>query len=171
MSSPRIPRAPVNLDPNTFGDSPAALYLVDILNKKDDIVLCRKVAKSLSEGRALISDIARAHLEYDALSTRTFAKLLPLISEENKRIGMRLQVKDPLITNLVINILESGSKRWKRRVQEAKRRQQQIARNSVPGASVQWVPASPIVGEVTSETVRLRSKRRLARKGKIDTLY
>jgi len=172
MSSPRTPPKPVSLDANTFGDAPAAIYLVELLNKKNDPLLARKTAKILAEGRELIADLARAHLDYDALSTKTLARLIPLISEHfQKKVAEPLRAHDEHIANLTINVLEGTLKTWKNRVQHARRKERILAKDLPPGATKEWIPAKPLLEEVNSEILRTRSKNYLARKGKVDSLY
>lgn len=172
MSSPRNPVKDLALDPNTFGDTPAAIYLVDLLNKKNDPVLARKTAKILAEGREIVSDLARAHLDFDALTTKTLARIIPLLSQHFKtKAAEPLRLIDEHVANLTINILEGSLKTWKNRVQEARRTERSMARDLPPGTSKQWVPAKPLANEVTSEILRKRSKRYLQKKGKSDTLY
>ncbi len=172
MGSPRNPPKPVSLDPNTFGDAPAAIYLVELLNKKNDPLLARKTAKILAEGRELIADLARAHLEFDALSTKSLARLIPLISEHfQTKVAEPLRAHDAHIANLTINVLEGSLKTWKNRVQHARRKERLIAKELPPGTSKDWIPAKPLLEEVNSETLRKRSKEYLARKGKVDSLY
>jgi len=172
MSSPRKPVKDVALDANTFGDTPAAIYLVELLNNRNDHVLARKTAKVLAEGRELISDLARAHLEFDALTTKTLARLIPMLSEyfHNKSVTP-LRIIDSHIADLAINVLEGSLKTWKNRVQKARRTERSTARNLPPGASKQWIPAKPLSNEITGEVLRNRSKKYLQRKGKPDTLY
>ncbi len=172
MSSPRLPPKDVSLGPNTFGDTPAAIYLVELLNKKNNPVLARKVAKILAEGREIVSDLARAHLEYDALTTKTLARLIPLLSEYfQTKAAEHLRPFDEHIANLTINVLEGSLKTWKNRVQHARRAERAMARELPPGVSKQWVPAKPLLNETTGEVLRKRSKRYLQKKGKVDTLY
>jgi hypothetical protein len=172
MSSPRNGPKPVAIEPRTFGGSPAAIYLADLLVQKNDPVLARKVARTLAEGRSLIADIARAHLDFDALPTKTLARLLTLISTHYQtQIAEPIRKTDAHVANLVINILEGGLKTWKRRVQEARRKERVMARSRPPGAAAQWLPAVPLLDEVSDEDLRLRSKRNLAKHGKLDTLY
>ncbi len=172
MSSPRPTPSALCLDPRTFGDAPAAVYLAEVLNQRQDRVLARKVAKVLAELRELVADVARAHLEYDALSTRSFARLLPMLSAQAQvRVPQALAGHDPLVMNLTMNVAEGAVKTWKRRVEQARRQEKQLARELPPGTPVQWVPAKPVQGEVTPDLLRERSKRFLRRKGKRDTLY
>ncbi len=172
MSSPRSPVKPVTLDRHTFGDTPAAIYLVEMLNKKNDPLVARKTAKIIAEGREMIADLARAHLDYDALSTKTLARLIPLISEHfHLQAAEPLRAHDEHIANLTINILEGSLKTWKNRVQHARRAERTTAKKLLPGASKEWVPAKPLPSEVNAEVLRKRSKDYLARKGKTDSLY
>lgn len=172
MSSPRKPPQDVALDSNTFGDTPAAIYLVELLNKKNNPVLARRTGKILAEGRELVADLARAHLEFDALTTRTLARLIPMISEYfHTKAAEPLRLVDEHIANLAINVLEGSLKTWKNRVQQARRSERTMARNLPPGTSKQWVPAAPLLNEVTGDVLRKRSKKYLARKCKLDTLY
>jgi hypothetical protein len=172
MSATRPPLKPVALELRTFGDTPAAIYLAELLNQRNDPLLARKTAKVIAEGRELISDLARAHLEYDAISTRTFARLLPLISAHTQtKAAEALRATDPHIANLAINVLEGGLKVWKNRVQHARRSEKKAAKELPPGVSATWVPAGPLSLEVDSSLLRRRSKKNLARKGKTDSLY
>ena len=172
MSSPRNPPKPVALHHNTFGDTPAAIYLAELLNRRNDPVLARKTAKILAEGRELVADLARAHLEFDALTTKTLARLIPLLSEYfQTKAAESLRAVDDHIANLTINVLEGSLKTWKNRVQQARRSERTMARELPPGTSKQWVPANPLLNEVTGDVLRKRSKRYLERKGKSDTLY
>lgn len=171
MSSQRSAPSPVTLDSRTFGGSPAAIYLAELLNQKNDPVLARKTAKILAEGRELIADLARAHLDYDALSTRTLARILPLVSAYNQAHATEpLRATDPHIANLATNVLEGTLKVWKRRVQEARRKEKSLAKNQAPGTSVQWLPAHPLPDETSNALLQARSKRHLANAGKVDTV-
>lgn len=172
MSSPRNPPKDVSLDLNTFGDTPAAIYLADLLNQKNNPVLARKTAKILAEGREIVADLARAHLEYDALTTKTMAKLIPLLSAYfQTKSAEPLRHMDEHVANLTINVLEGNLKTWKNRVQKARRDERALARQLPPGASKQWVPAKPLLNEVNGDVLKKRSKKYLERKGKADTLY
>ncbi len=173
MASPRSAPKPLNLDPRTFGEAPAALYLVEVLNQRNSHPLARKVARVLAEVNELLADLARAHLDYDALSTRSLARLLPMLSEYGqRRVELSLRPTDDHVANLTLNVLEGGLKRWKVRVQKARRDERDAARLRPPGtAAGDWIPAAPLVGEKTPDDLRRRSKRYLERKGKPDTLY
>lgn len=169
---PEPATAKLALSTCTFGDSPAALYLVEVLNERQDKLLAKAVARTLTQARSLLADIARAHLEYDALSTRTFAQVLTLISAHNQGAAIEgLRKRDPFVANLVANILEGQVKVWKQRVTLARQREKRMARDLPSGVSAGWIPAGPVLGEKNSLLLQQRSKEYLRRKGKRDTLY
>jgi hypothetical protein len=172
----------MSLDPNTFGTAPAALYLTELLNQRSDQALTRKVTRLLAASRETLNELGEAHLEYDTLSTRTFGRLLTLLSEHNQRDATHaIAAHDPpgctekagsaFIAGIVVNVLEGGIKTWKRRVQEARRKQSTIARNTPTGCTVEDAMANPLEDEKGPKLLQERSKRYLERKGKKDTLY
>lgn len=160
------------MDPKTFGDAPAAMYLVELLNQCNNPALTRKVSKTLAAARETLNELGEAHLKYDTLSTRTFGRVLSLLSGHNRLEATKSIVAiDPFIATLTVNILEGGVKTWKRRVQEARRKQSTIARNTPRGCSVHDAMAEPLPGEKDAHLLQERSARYLARKGKRNTLY
>ena len=172
MSSPRLSPTKLSLDSRTFGNAPAAIYLASLLNQKGDALLARKVARILAGSRELIANLSQAHLDANALSTRSFAKLLTLISNHHRAaIAQGLRGQDPVIANLVVNLLEGGIKTWKQRVQQARQKERNATRNLAEGEAPRPVWAHPLAREITPEKLQERSKLKLARKGKPDTLY
>lgn len=170
MSSPRPAARPLSLDLRTFGDSPAAIYLAQVLNQRQDVVAARKVSRALAQGRELLAAVARAHLEHDALDTKTFARLLPLMSAHLRQsVRTCLAGHDEHVRNLAVNVTEGAVKTWKRRVEHARRLEKTRARHN--NGRVEYLLAAPVPGEVTPQVLQQRSKRYLARKGKQDTLY
>src|SRR5574343_497505 len=125
------------LDKYTFGEAPAAMYLVELLNQRNDKGLIRKVSKILATSRGALNDLARAHLDYDTISTRTLSIMLNMMSEyHHKHVIEQIGKYDMHIAHLVVNVLEGGIKTWKRRVQKARRAQPNVARNTPEGCSV-----------------------------------
>ncbi len=167
----------MTISKTTFGDSPAAMYLCELLSKRIEAnepgaqALMRKVSKTLTAGREVVNDLDNAHLA-DALPLRTFSRQLVLISDHNQTKATEAIAKhDPFIAHLVVNILEGEVKSWKRRVQEVARKRSHVARQTAPGQAP--TPLNAIHGkdDKTVEVLRQRSKAYLARKGKLDTLY
>jgi hypothetical protein len=157
------------LDKYTFGEAPAAMYLVELLNQRNDKQLTRKVSKALAESRSLLNDVTRAHLEYDVLSTKSLSKILNMVSEYNHtHIREIIGKHDPFIANLTVNVIEGTVKTWKRRVAKASKRRPRVADD---GAVVDYMLAQPIPGEKDARQLQFRSAKYLERKGKINTLY
>lgn len=171
MSSPRSSPGYSPLEPHTFGDAPAALYLVEVLNQRQNPLLSRKVGRVLAENRRLLSEVTRAHLDYDVLSTKALAQLLVLLSSHHPVAVQGIAAKDPHVANLTLNVLQGAVKTWKRRVEHARRQQRQVARLTPSRCSVPIVPAAALEGEITPALLQRRSKAYLARKSKRDTLY
>lgn len=160
------------MDPKTFGDAPAAMYLVELLNQRNNPTLTRKVSKVLANARSLLNELGEAHLRYDTISTRSFGKMLGLLSAYNQEHATKsIATIDPFIAHLTVNVLEGGVKTWKRRVQEARRKQSHIARATPSGCSVHDAMAKPLDDEKDSKLLQERSARYLERKGKRNTLY
>lgn len=162
----------MTLDSRTFGEAPAALYLVELLNRRNDQTLTRKVSKTLATQRETLNELGNAHLEYDVLTIKAFGRLLTLMSEHNQtKATEHIAKHDPFIAHLVVNILEGGVKTWKRRIAEAARKQSSIARNTPAGCTVEQPLATPLLMEKDARLLQARSKQYLARHGKQDTLY
>lgn len=160
------------MDAKTFGDAPAAMYLAELLTQRGDQALTRKVSKTLAAARETLNELGDAHLKYDTLSTRTFGRMLSLLSAHNQGDATKsIAAIDPFIAHLTVNVLEGGVKTWKRRVQEARRKQSHIARQTPAGCSVEDAMAQPLDNEKDSRLLQERSARYLARKGKRNTLY
>jgi hypothetical protein len=68
----------MNLDPTTYGKTPAAIYLVRVLNSIDNEKLARKAGKAISATNKLVSELVDAY-DCDAISTTTLATSLRLI--------------------------------------------------------------------------------------------
>lgn len=161
----------MNLHPNTFGDSPAAMYLSVLLNERGSEALARKVSRVLTTGRQVINDLVNAH-QAGAITLRTLNRQLALISKFNKtEATVGIEKIDPFIAHVVINVLESSVKTWKRRGAVAAIKQRGLGRVFAQGESIPGVIAIPVPGEKNVDVVRERSRRYLVRHGKKNTLY
>jgi hypothetical protein len=155
----------------TFGSAPAAIYLVELLNERNNERLTRKVSRTLSNQREVLKDLTCAHL-CGVMSLSSFCALLELMSKNNQaEVTKAIATEDQFIANLVVNVLEGGVKAWKRRAQEAARQRSTIARKTPAGQSVEDPLANWLDDEKTPADLIKRSKAYLARKGKKDTLY
>jgi hypothetical protein len=163
----------LNLSPNTFGKTPAALYLTLYLNEQGDRTLVRKVGRMLDSFRESINDVICCHLHTDEMKRATFNRMMTMLSDSAREAALRLP--DTLCQNLVTNILVGEIKSWKTRSMNTARLQRNIARNTKPGQTVPELKVTPRRGEETDderiEKLKERSRAYLARKGKTNTLY
>lgn len=161
----------MKLDLTTFGNSPAAQYLAQLLNESGNVNLARKIGKVLSSGREVLNDLENANL-FGYVSLRTLNRQLDMISQYNQRTATaHIAVHEPHLAHLTVNILEARVKSLKRRAQVAVTKRRNIVRELVPGESVPHTSLADIIDEKTSEVLQERSKAYLARHNKLDTLY
>lgn len=161
----------MKLDLTTFGNSPAAQYLVQLLNEKQDLKLARKVGKVLSTNRETLNDLEAANAN-GYISLRTLNRQLELISGYNHSTATApIAAVDPHLAHLVLNVLEGGVKSMKRRAQIAATIRRNSIRKLMPGEAPQNYPIAGIADDKTAEVLQARSKAYLARHNKLDTLY
>ena len=104
----------MKLELTTFGNSPAAQYLVQLLNEKQDAKLARKVGKILSSNRETLNDLQNANA-HGYISLRTLNRQIELISGYNHSTATApIAAVDPHLAHLVLNVLEGGVKSMKR---------------------------------------------------------
>lgn len=163
----------LDLDKNTYGKSPAALYLTLYLNEKDDSALNRKVGRKLSKWRQVIHDVSMSHMHTDEMMPCTFATLLSVLDVSIREDCLKLT--DKLCQELVTNILIGEIKTWKIRAQKRTSLQVKAQRSTPNGESVPIIRIMPRSDEETDDEriIRLQKKSAeyLARKGKKNTLY
>jgi hypothetical protein len=163
----------LNLSKNTYGKSPAALYLTLYLNEKGDAALNRKVARKLEIWRGTLKDIVMAHIRTDEILPSTFGRVLAMM-DTAMRAGA-LQLPDKLAQELVTNILISELRTWKTRYSTTAKLQRKAARCTEQGEPVPVLRVMPRAGEESDEArvlrLRMRSSIRLANSGKKNTLY
>ena len=70
----------------TFGNTPAAIFLVDRLNQLDNKKFTRKISTILCEFRKIIGELIKAHQD-GSLSTHTLSVTVELLHDkiENRR--------------------------------------------------------------------------------------
>lgn len=159
------------LDPHTYGNSPAAMYLTLYLNEQGSESLNRKVGRKLESWRVAIKDVAFSHMHTDEMSPSTFGKLLIILSQAVRESALILP--DKLCQELVTNILIGELKTWKTRCISTSRLQRKV--KSVYGKPTPVMRVMPRAGEETYEEriekLRERSRKYLERHGKKNTLY
>lgn len=164
----------MSLDKNTFGRTPACLYLTAYLNETGDQKLVRKVAKILEAFRETMNDLVCSHLHTDEMKTSSFNRLIVLMYEHAKTASASITT-DTLAAELVRNILIGETKSWKNRAVKTRHLQRAVQRNTGAGVSVPMMKVTLRINEETEEEriARLQKKSAayLARKGKRNTLY
>jgi hypothetical protein len=164
----------MKLDKCTFGKSPAAMYLVQLLNERGSPKEARKCSRILEETRELVNDLVACHLHSDDLKTRSFGKLINLV-RFNLDLWEAETTVDAHLAALCVNILKGELKLHLNRLAKAGQVRQHVARATPEGTSVPDVKAVPIIGEPSYderiERLRAKSSAYLKRKGKINTLY
>jgi hypothetical protein len=164
------------MDVHTYGLTPAAMYLVTLLNERGDPRLARKVTHALTHQRAILNDVVASHLFTHEMSRKTFGALLTML-DASIRTAMdeRAKTSDPHVWALVTNILIGELKTHKQHTVQAAHEQRDVARETPDGESVPLVKARPAHDEepyeARVERLREKSRRYLERKGKTNTLY
>lgn len=142
------------LDKNTFGNTPAAIYLADRLNEVDNSKQTRKVSTFINSIRSMLKQAIEAH-EYGYLSLKTLYFIADSLSiKVHNSVDDLLKVTedaiDPLVVNLTANILIGEIKSIKRRTQSAtylKKEQERKFQNSPNGYSkLHMSPGGTLLG-------------------------
>lgn len=155
---------------STYGSAPAALYLEEHLKQADNHALSRKVGRTLATQREVLHELTTANLK-GWLSTRTLGRLLPLLSEKNHEYGKQLSELDKLSGNLVTNILEGEVKLWKNRVTSVRRQTPNLQRKAGSGVAPKIPAALPLTDEKTNVDLLSKSRAKLVRLNKLNSLY
>ena len=121
------------LDKFTFGNTPAAIYLVDRLNTFNDVRLTRKISSVLCKFRRTIAELETAN-NSGIMCTNTTAMFAEKMRVDIQNTGSDLIHKQSLqdsrdeelsyidvrCVNLTVNIICGEIKSMKRRLQKAK---------------------------------------------------
>ena len=187
------------LDKFTYGNTPAAIYLVEHLNAVGTQSLRRKVTRTLTSFNEMVNEIEQSN-EAGLLSAHTVGSLVASLRERVKSThfndAVRPEDEDPLVLNLMTNLMMSRLKDLARRVQMVRVYEQQQAHvrgptikhaldrqidrdrqsrvHSVLGTLSDLAaskPLSSVQDPIKAETLIDRSKRRLERLNKPNTLY
>jgi len=192
------------LDKNTFGKTPAAMYLVEVLNQRNSKVLNRKVGAKLHAHRALLKQLEDAN-EAGILSVHNLAAVIHTLRSTVDANHLECLPADAIVGELVHNIIIGELKSLARRAQHGRhleREQARLMRSNQDREDVrtewdmesyireevhtgtyklgttithQFVP-NPVkvkyIGEtVTAESLQEKSRQKLARLSKPNTLY
>lgn len=170
-----------NLDLNTYGKSPACIYLAYQLTQIGNQKLASRVGQSLTAFREQTRALERSN-EANTMSGHTvaaLANLLYVVADEQHEKYRSAPWNQPLIANLVRNIMVGELKSLLRRCSSAKQANKDLQRltsNMPRGTTDKLMQAMrPVVtdfeDEINPETLVEKSAKKLERKGKISTLY
>lgn len=106
------------LDKYTFGDTPAAIYLADVLNHTTN-PLDAGISKHITTFKDIFKQLVNAH-EKGHISTGVVANFI-----HNKKIALDIQMKEflslgytPLVVNLYSNMVNADMKQFNRKAQK-----------------------------------------------------
>jgi hypothetical protein len=191
----------MNLHPNTFGATPASLYLVSQLNKHDNKKFTRKISKCIISFRTTLDDLITAH-DTGNLSIQTLCSMLSMLdgklnsARETMLYGDAdyedTMLPDELSVNLMVNIITGDIKsaiRRSRKVSHIKktrcREQSDFKPSKIPvhdtnGIVIGYLsqvfePVSTKVydihDDISAGTLQKKSREKLRRLGKKCELY
>ena len=124
----------------TFGNTPAAIFLVDRLNQLDNKKFTRKISTILCEFRKIIGELIKAHQD-GSLSTHTLSVTVELLHDKIENTIDHLLTKsgadygdnpdlpDVLAANLTLNIIKGELKsvfRRSRKIHHMEKEQQRL---------------------------------------------
>lgn len=161
----------MKLDAHTFGQTPAAIYLANHLNEIGDPRIARKVQKALSNVRKVLNELYDSH-RLKALSVSSLGSVIELISNRTKTTNeQRLIYNDELTENLVDNIIAGEIKSFKRRIQRAIKDNDTLAKKYKVDPKPWDISISHVTDPINPGQLIVKSKKKLRRLNKVDTLY
>lgn len=105
----------MKLDNFTYGKTPAAIYLVALLNKKNDYKTeMSLLSKNISKYNQIVNFL-ESGIEKSMVTTEVILSMLENLKKEIKLLNLSL--KDEVIENLVKNMMIGSTKSLQRRVQ------------------------------------------------------
>jgi hypothetical protein len=169
------------IDLNTYGKTPACIYLAFQLTQVGNPRLANRVGQSLTAFREQVRGLEKAN---DAKlmsghNVAQLANLLYVVADEQHEKFSNAPWSQPLVANLVRNIMVGELKSLLRRCGQAKQAQKDLQRRTshLPRGAMGdlMVTLRPTVTDfedsINADTLAEKSARKLERKGKISTLY
>jgi len=172
------------MDKYTFGKTPAAIFLTDRLVALGSDKITRKVSKYLHDVRQKLNELVRAN-DAHHLSAHTVGFICGALREHvlsgeyhvdylDELIGDRdpdeVMIELQKIFDLTTNIMIGEIKSVQRKVTGCRHIEHSIARmKNFPAANHPVISGE--IDDITPELLQQRSKIKLARLGKTDTLY
>ena len=178
----------MNLDPCTFGDTPAALYLVDVLNELDDLKLSRKLGKIITNVRRVchqlynsqvvdMMDVSTVNMLGNMLRGRTTEAFIELLGLNSAGTAGD-QALARLAINLAANIcagefkslLRCGQELIRTKISHEARARYLEREKSITPPKVQF-HLTDFTDDITPASLRDKSRKKLKKAGKISRLY
>ena len=157
------------LDRNTFGKTPACIYLAEHLNSVQNKKLTRKVGCVLQDGRESLNQLYASH-EMHNLDVKNYKKFLNFLHAD---VLIKVEVlNDELVKNLVSNILVGEIRFYNRYLHQAGLFESELQRATPEGVAVPKVQicVDNYLSIEAEELIKL-SKERLAQQNKVCTFY
>lgn len=154
----------------TYGKTPAAIYLAEYLGTLNSPKLNRKVARKLADVNELINQIEQSN-NAGIMTSHNVGALASLLLADVRELWLESDEVDfetlTLVNNLVRNMLIGRLKDLARRVQMVRIfEHQQATSDSAPTK-----PLASVQDCITPALLVERSRRRLTRLNKVNTLY
>jgi len=168
------------LDKFTYGKTPAAIYLAARLNEFGNPKMSRIVTSHLCRVNTMLNELESSNCAGE-MSVRTLSFLTELLRDQLKRLEQEggFLTSDKTVNNLVSNVIIGKMKSVQRRSREATlesklahRANGIIIRDSLTKSFEEvFVPVCKIIDPIDAETLQVKSRAKLDRRGKSNTLY
>lgn len=167
------------LDTNTFGNTPAAMYLACHLNELGDKNVTRAVSKFLTSRTGMLNAIDAA-ASINLVTIAEYTGIVTRLKNDFEREARETQfyrgyyAQQSLINNLVANILIGRCRTLLRMGADAKYRYREQQRSDAEiGTNLAFLTVPEILQDENeiAERLKEKSRRHLERRGKKNTLY
>jgi hypothetical protein len=112
----------MNIEKNTYGKTPAAVYLSSYLSKLDKPLITKRTGKILTGFRSTFSQLEKANLD-GILSAHNLARVISSMREK-----FHVNLEEELVSNLVTNIIVGEMKILLRKSSEIRKIEMQQKR-------------------------------------------
>ena len=128
------------LDKRTFGNSPAAIFLADKLNALGDQRQTHRVSSFINSTSKMINEAVALHLDHQMSTTMLYFVVNNISRDiankaDDMRVGANGVVYDPIVCNLMANVLRGQIKSVKRRLEKVVRIHRQQNRVKIANAT------------------------------------
>lgn len=155
------------IDKYTYGNTPAAIYLTEVLNSVGSSKMIRKVTRTLTDFNEIINELEAAN-KNGLLSAHTLGALGADLRARAQRSTVG---EHELVKNLLQNMMVGRVKELTRRVRVVRLIEKQRAGMVVDKDEIEPICVADITDTITPKTLVAKSKRKLTRLNKVDTLY